>query len=66
MEETARRVINEHVSVLLAIVGLILLTDALFGFSRPLPDGVLTLILGVFLGILGIFLYWTDREPDDQ
>jgi len=46
--------------LLLFITGVALLVDPFLGFSRLLPDGVFSLIVGVVLLAGGGFLYWSE------
>jgi hypothetical protein len=67
MAETLPRVIKGNaLSLSLLIIGLILLTEPIFDFSRVFPDGVFHLTFGILLLVCGVLLYWSGRDPDDQ
>lgn len=50
--------------LLLFIIGVALLVDPVLGFSRLLPDGVFSLIIGVVLLTGGVFLYWSEIDSN--
>jgi hypothetical protein len=63
MAEDLRQVIKGNApSLSLFIIGMILLTDPIFGFSQMFPDGVFSLIFGTLLLASGVFLYWSERS----
>ena len=63
MGENLRQTITSNVLyLLLLIIGVILLTDPLFGYSRMFPDGVFHLVFGFLLLSSGVFLYWSETN----
>lgn len=61
--------ISGSVPLLLLIMGVALLLNPILDFSRLvsdelLPDGVFSLMLGIFFFASSIFLYWSDTDSD--
>jgi len=52
-----QQIVKSHISLFILVIGLILLTNPVLGYSRLLPSGVFELIFGGLLLISGVLLY---------
>lgn len=49
----------------LLVIGLVLLSDPVFGWSRGLPDGLFELVAGIALSSVSYLLYRTEQRSEE-